>query len=125
MGCGKAIFNAKLLNEPCGIQGPTLLAYMIANIFAAISIDSLHCIYLGAVKQILGLLFDHAYHKEPLSDHSKIDTVNKRIHELTPPHFLQRTPQTIDKLIYYNGTELRSFLCILSDILADEYLENC
>ena len=107
----------------CGIKGPTLLTEIVRNIFTSTAVDSLHCIYLGLMRQLLHLWFNKENKEEPFSIHSKLKTVNQRLRKLAPPHFLQRLPQMIDKLIYWKGTELRSFLFNLSLIVLLDVLE--
>ena len=112
-----------------GIKGPTVLSYMVLNLFLSLAIDTMHCIYVGIMKHMLVLSSDKEFKEEPFSIFSKLKLVNGRLRKLSPPHFLQRLPQSIDKLIYWKATELRSFmffssLIILRDILQPDYYNH-
>ncbi|KAK3921762.1 Nuclear distribution protein PAC1 [Frankliniella fusca] len=129
----KVLINTALQNDNkcCGVKGPTLLSYLVPNFFSAMAIDSMHCVYLGVMRQLLHLFFDkiHNTNKEPFSIYTKIELVSSRLKHATPPHYLQRNPQTIEKLIYWKASELRSFLfnlsvCVLNDVLKPEYFEH-
>ncbi|XP_034255450.1 uncharacterized protein LOC117653711 isoform X2 [Thrips palmi] len=124
----KVIFDKTPRDEEkwCGIKGPTVLSSIVPNIFDSTATDCMHCVDLGVMRQMLHLWFDKEYKDQPFSVFKKTNEVNKRLLDLTPPHYLQRTPQTIDKLIHWKATELRSFLVNLSlivmkDILLPEY----
>ncbi|KAE8738830.1 hypothetical protein FOCC_FOCC015662, partial [Frankliniella occidentalis] len=127
----RVLHNTALLNEPecSGIKGPTTLSYFVSDIFTSTAIDSMHALYLGVTRQILTLLFDHAYRNEKFSVHSKIKEFNERMSMIRPPHFVQRHPQGVDKLAYWKATEFRSFLFyyslfVLCGILPKDYFDN-
>lgn len=113
----------------CGIKGPTVLSSMVRNLLLSLAIDSMHCIYLGIMRALLHLWFDKEYKEESFSIFTKLKIVNSRLRNLAPPHFLQRVAQSIDKLIYWKATELRSFLfnlslIILRDVLKPEFYNH-
>lgn len=117
--------NNPLLNDVrcCGIKGPTLLSYMVEDLFPNTAIDSMHCIYLGVMRQMLVLMFD------VVSAYKHLKVVNDRMLKIAAPHFLDRAPETIDKLVHWKASMLRAFLfyfsvCVLSDVLKPEYFEH-
>ncbi|KAJ1524608.1 hypothetical protein ONE63_011092 [Megalurothrips usitatus] len=55
-----------------GIKGPSILAYMLDDVFASTAIDSMHCIYLGVMRQMLVLIFDSSYKDEGFSAFKKL-----------------------------------------------------
>ncbi|KAK3932736.1 Phosphoglycerate kinase, partial [Frankliniella fusca] len=127
----RVLHNKMLQNDErcCGIKGPCLLSFMVDNLFLSTAIDSMHCVYLGVMRQMLNLWFDKVYKEEPFSIHSKIKTVNGRIKNIEPPHFLERMPETIDKLVHWKASMFRAFLFnfslpVLFGVLCTEYFEN-
>ena len=96
--------------EECrGIKGPTILSSILLNLFFSMAVDSMHCLYLGVMHYLLHLWFDKKLKDERFSVFNKIKLVNARTKDLAPPHFLQRLPQTIEKLCYWKASELRFF----------------
>ncbi|KAJ1528946.1 hypothetical protein ONE63_007314 [Megalurothrips usitatus] len=74
-------------------------------------------------------MFDSSYKDEGFSAFKKIKTVNHRLFNVTPPHFVDRLPDPVDKIIYWKASVLRAFLfhfslCILHDVLEPEYFEH-
>ena len=127
----KALFNKDLLKDErtSGIRGPTLMAYIVSDIFASTAIDSMHTLYLGTMRQLLTLWFDDGYKDEKFSANSQAQELNNRIRNVSPPHYLGRDPQIIDKLVHWKANQLRGFLFDLSafclfGILKPEYYDN-
>jgi len=83
----------------CGIKGPTILSDIVPDMFST-GTDAMHCVDLGVTRQLLHLWTDKDLKDKPFSIFKKKEEVNKRMLELTPPHYLHRTPQTLDKLIH-------------------------
>ncbi|KAK3911570.1 Protein TIC 214 [Frankliniella fusca] len=127
----KVLYNKQLQNDNrcCGIKGPSLLSFIVDDLFSSTSIDSMHCVFLGVTRQLLTLWFDKLYKDEQFSLFSKIKTVNERILAIEPPHFLDRLPDTVDKLVHWKASMFRAFLfhfslCVLRGILASDYFEH-
>jgi len=108
----------------CGIKGPTILSEIVPNIFTCTAIDAMHCVDLRVVRQMLHLWSDKDHKDKKFSLFIKLKSVNRKPRNLNPPHFLQRLSQTIDKLIYWKATELRSFLFNLSLIILHGELDT-
>ncbi|KAE8752310.1 hypothetical protein FOCC_FOCC001103 [Frankliniella occidentalis] len=107
----------------CGIKGPTILSDMLDNMFSMMSIDSMHCIYLGLMRQMLRLWFDKDFKHLPFSSHVQSSTISARLLSLTPPHFLQRLHQPVEKLVHWKASEFRSFLFYVSLVLLQGVLK--
>ncbi|KAK3932572.1 PDZ domain-containing protein MAGIX [Frankliniella fusca] len=127
----RVLHNKALQNDPrcCGIKGPTYLSYMLDNMFLATAVDSMHCVYLGVMRQMLNIWTDKANQGKEYSLLSKMKQVNDRILGIEPPHFLDRMPETLDKLIHWKASMLRAFmfnfaLCVLCGILPTVYFEH-
>ncbi|KAK3918031.1 TBC1 domain family member 23 [Frankliniella fusca] len=127
----RVLHKPQLQNDErcCGIKGPSILSYMVDDLFQSTAIDSMHCIFWGVTRQILTLLFDKTYKDEPFSVYAKIKTVNERILNIEPPHFLDRMPEPVDKLIHWKASMLRAFLfnyglCVLYGVLSPIYFEH-
>ncbi|KAK3926279.1 Zinc finger protein 438 [Frankliniella fusca] len=121
----RVILTSNLRNEErfCGVKGPTILSNILENMFASMAIDSLHCLYLGCMKQLLRLWFDKDFKHQPFSSHGKMPTLTERLLSLAPPHFIQRSHQPVEKLVHWKGTEFRSFLFYVSAILMQDVLQ--
>ncbi|KAE8739416.1 hypothetical protein FOCC_FOCC015084 [Frankliniella occidentalis] len=58
-----------------------------------------------------------------------MDIVNNRILEIDLPHFLDRMPEALDKLVHWKASMLRAFLfnfslCVLAGVLPTGYFEH-
>lgn len=121
------VVEAVRTKEPCyGIKGPTLLFYMVENMLESAAIDSLHCLYLGVTKQIINILFNSVYHKEPWSLSKKLDEVNKLMKSIRLPHFVQRELVPFDKPAFIKGSIARTLLYhvllpLLKNVLPEVY----
>ncbi|KAK3924258.1 1,4-alpha-glucan branching enzyme GlgB, partial [Frankliniella fusca] len=115
----KIIFLKTILHEEpyCGIKGPTVLSYIFDNIFDSMSIDSMHCLYIGVMKQLLKLWFVDGKYQD------KAKLLSEKLLEVLPPDYLQRKPQPVEKLIHWKASELRSFLYNLSIFLLQDILK--
>ncbi|KAK3910293.1 Acetyl-coenzyme A carboxylase carboxyl transferase subunit alpha [Frankliniella fusca] len=107
----------------CGVKGPTNLSHILDNMFSMMSIDSMHCIFLGCMRQMLRLWFDKDFKNLPFSAYAHTSTISARLLSLTPPHFLQRMHQPVEKLVHWKATEFRSFLFYVSLVLLQDVLK--
>ncbi|KAE8751753.1 hypothetical protein FOCC_FOCC001602 [Frankliniella occidentalis] len=127
----KVIINTDSQNRPecCGVKGPTLLSYMVPEMFSSSAVDTMHCVYLGVMRQLLHLFCDRDHRDEPYSIYSKIKILNSKLKSIRVPHFVERIPQLIDKLVYWKASELRTFLfylclCVLNGVLDAKYFDH-
>lgn len=127
----RIIITKNIQNEEMssGIKGPTIFSHMLPNMFSSTSIDSMHAIYLGVMKQIMNLWFHPDFKKCPFSLFDKIKLVNQRLRKLQLPDFLQRIPLNVDKWIHWKASEFRTFmfylsLGVLDGLLNDVYFKH-
>lgn len=126
--CVKNAVQAK--TEDRGVFGPTILSYTTYSSFIrSISIDSMHCLSLGIVKQLLKLWFDHKFAEEQFSLVNYTDRVNKLLQMLKLPHYVQRLPEDITKLHFWKASLCRNFLLyiavvIMKQVMKPEYYAN-
>ncbi|KAE8741815.1 hypothetical protein FOCC_FOCC012647 [Frankliniella occidentalis] len=70
-------------SEDRGVYGPTILSYIVYSSFIrSTSIDSMHALSLGIVKQLLRLWFDSKYSNEPFSVVKFVDKFSKEFERL-------------------------------------------
>ncbi|KAK3919956.1 Recombination protein RecR, partial [Frankliniella fusca] len=100
------LHNTALLNEPqcCGVKGPTLSSFVVDNMLESTSVDSMHCAHLGIGRQIIHLLFEHKWRNEPFSLHFKTEEVSARLLRARLPHFVQRSPQSLEKIAHWKAS---------------------
>ncbi|KAK3910807.1 DENN domain-containing protein 2B [Frankliniella fusca] len=103
--------TTKVKDEACkGIQGPTLLSFVFyLCMFKSLAIDSMHCIYMGVVKQLCHLWFDSAFSKQPFSLRDKLAEVDQLIFNIQVPQFVQRLPVSVDKLSFWKASLCLNF----------------
>lgn len=113
-----------------GVFGPSLLSFMVYGSFIrSISIDSMHALFLGIVKQLLKLFFKPKYSSEPFSLVPFTDKVNSHLRKFQLPHFVERLPEDVTKLHFWKASLCRNFLLyfmkvIFKDIMKPDYFEN-
>ncbi|KAK3914472.1 LOW QUALITY PROTEIN: Phosphopentomutase [Frankliniella fusca] len=117
----------KIPDGHLGVMGPSVLSYMTSTSFlSSITIDVMHCVYLGVVKMLLGLWFNSTYSSESFSLSQKTQVVNDRLFALKLPHFVQRMPVGVDKLPYWKASLFRTFilymcLVVMKGVMKQEY----
>ena len=88
----------------------------------------MHCVLLGAVKQVIKLLTDSKHSKEPWYIGDQVRLINLRLSKAKPPFEVTRTPEKIDKLSVWKASEFRTFLLyyvfILEGILPEPYFSH-
>ncbi|KAK3926367.1 Formiminotransferase N-terminal subdomain-containing protein [Frankliniella fusca] len=126
----RVLHNKTRLNEEaaCGIKGPSVLSYMVDDMFQSTSIDVMHCVYLGVTRQMLHLFIESDKEK-PYSICTKLNLVSDKLLQISPPHFVQRLPQSLEKILLWKASELRSFLlyyalCVLFNVLNQKYYDH-
>ncbi|KAK3932741.1 RNA-directed RNA polymerase [Frankliniella fusca] len=114
------ILQKTIRNEErfCGIRGPTILSELVDDIFSSMAIDPMHCLYLGVMRQMLKIWFVDGKYQD------KAKLLTQKLLQLTPPEYLHRAPQAIEKLVHWKATEFRSFLFNLSMVLLQDLLES-
>jgi hypothetical protein len=84
--------SCTIILQVCGFKAPSpLLLLPNFDVVNGISIDSMHCIYLGVVKQLIGLWYCG----------NSVNRVNKRLLEIKPPGIVTRVPRSIEHHIKF------------------------
>ena len=115
--------------EDRGVNGSTVLSYMVhSSVIRSTSMDSMH-ISLGIVKQLLKLWFDSKFSGESFSLVHNVGEVNKRLRQLNLPNFVQRLPEDVTKLHFWKASLCRNFLLyiglvIMKPFMKPEYFKN-
>ncbi|KAE8747069.1 hypothetical protein FOCC_FOCC006207 [Frankliniella occidentalis] len=123
--------KSKDKDESCkGVQGPTLLSLMFyLSMFKSLGIDSMHCIFMGVVKQILHLSFDSKFNQEPFSLRDKLEEVDSLLSNIQLPKFVQRLPVSVDKLSFWKASLCLNYffhmmLPVMKTVMKPEYFEH-
>ncbi|XP_044183603.1 uncharacterized protein LOC122964165 [Acropora millepora] len=92
----------------CGIKAPSpLLQLPSFDIVNGIAIDAMHCVYLGAVKQLLGLWFNSKNSGQRWYCGNRVEMVDKRLLEIKPPSVITRVPRSIQHHAkFWKGNQL-------------------
>lgn len=100
------------------------------DIIRGCAIDYMHATLLGVVKMLLQLWLSGSYNKEPWSISKKIQEINSRYMNMTPPSSITRLPRSlIHHFSHLKASELRTFLLFYSipclhGILPDLYFQH-
>lgn len=90
------LLNFRFLLQVCGIKAPSpLLKLPSFDIVSGIAIDAMHCVYLGVVKQLVGLWFTSKHSGQRWYCGNKVERVDKRLLEIKPPSVITRIPRSI------------------------------
>ena len=77
------LLNFTFLLQVCGIKAPSpLLKLPSFDIVSGIAIDAMHCVYLGVVKQLVGLWFTSKHSGQRWYCGNKVERVDKRLLEI-------------------------------------------
>ena len=115
----------------CGVKGYSWLMFVPGfGIIQGIAVDYMHCVLLGVTKMLLTLWFDKAHATEEWSISKRVEDVDKRLLNITPPNCISWAPRSISKDFgHWKASEFRSFLFFygipcLWNILPDEYFKH-
>ena len=61
-----------------------------------ISIDAMHCVFLGVVKQLVGLWFQSKHSGQRWYCGNSVEKVDERLLEIKPPSVITRVPRSIE-----------------------------
>ncbi|XP_074629306.1 uncharacterized protein LOC141886900 [Acropora palmata] len=114
----------------CGFKAPSpLLKLQSFDIVNGIAIDAMHCVFLGVVKQLVGLWFNSKHSGEKWYCGSSVEKVDKRLLEIKPPSVITRIPRSIQHHVkFWKATEYRNWLFYYSlpcmrGVLDEEYYQ--
>ncbi|PFX11596.1 hypothetical protein AWC38_SpisGene24605 [Stylophora pistillata] len=99
-------------NLVCGFKAPSpLLQLPSFDIVNGIAIDTMHCIFLGVVKQLLGLWFNTKHSTQRWYCGNSVEKVDNRLLENKPPSVITRVPRSIQHhLKVWKATEYRNWV---------------
>lgn len=99
------VFTNPFAFKVCGHKAPSaLLELSNFDIVNGIGIDSMHCIFLGVVKQLIGLWFNSKHCGEKWYCGNKVEEVDSRLLQIKPPSDVSRVPRSIDShLKFWKG----------------------
>lgn len=92
----KEILKFKFIFQVCGFKAPSpLLKLPSFDIVNGIGIDAMHCVFLGVVKQLVGLWFNSKHSGQRWYCGNSVERVDKRLLEIKPPSVITRIPRSI------------------------------
>ncbi|CAG5075212.1 Protein of unknown function, partial [Cotesia congregata] len=97
-----------------GVKGPTTLSKIVLDFIDTTSIDSMHCVFLGIVKQLMRLWLDSKFHKSTFSLRGHINYINQTIKNINPPSFTHRLPRSVSDFKYWKASEMKYWLLYYS-----------
>lgn len=94
-----------------GVKGHTIMRQFVHCPIRTTSVDDLHPLYQGVVKQLLKLWFTEKHRVRPWSLYNVLPLIDARLCLITPPAGVQRLPRSIEKnLCYLKASELKLWL---------------
>ena len=120
--------DAKLAmsNNPVnGVKGPCWLTYLRGSfdLVKGNSIDYMHGVCLGIMKQLLTLWFAVTHSSEGFSHASSVTIVDQRLDSIKPPNNITRMPRSITQHFkFWKASELRAFLLFMAQLFSEVYL---
>lgn len=115
----------------CGVKGYSWFMFIPGfDIIKGIAVDYMHCVLLGVTKMLMTLWFDKSHTGECWSISKRVQEVDRRLLNITPPNCISRAPRSISKdYAHWKASEFRSFLFFygipcLWNILPDEYFQH-
>lgn len=104
---GKCLNFHIFLIQVCGIKAPSpLLQLPSFDIVNGIAIDAMHCVYLGVVKQLVGLWFNSKHSGQRWYCGNRVEVVDKRLLEIKPPSVITRIPRSIQHHVkFWKGNQ--------------------
>lgn len=115
----------------CGVKGYSWFMFIPGfDIIKGVAVDYMHCVLLGVTKTLMTLWFDKSRATEFWNISKKVEEVDRRLLNITPPNCISRAPRSILKdFAHWKASEFRSFLFFygipcLWNILPDEYFQH-
>ena len=84
------------------------------DLVRSFSVDYMHSVLLGVVRQVLDLWFGSKWSDQDFSLRGSLDEVDGRLLAIKPPHDLSRTPRTIKESGRWKASECRNWLLYFS-----------
>lgn len=100
--------NITFIFQVCGFKAPSpLLKLPSFDIVSGIAIDAMHCVFLGVVKQLVGLWFNPKHSGQRWYCGNSVERVDKRLLEIKPPSVITRIPRSIQHHVkFWKGKKI-------------------
>ena len=128
LDAGQAVRQKAIIN---GVKGPSWLRKLTNyDIIDGTTIDYMHCVLLGVMRQLLSLWISSDHHNEQYYIGRKLNIVDCRLEAINPPSMITRKPRKLSTHFkYLKASEYRAFLLyyslpVLSGILPSQYLDH-
>ena len=125
-----AVDAARAGKPKFGVKGKSVLS-PYTNITKSVPIDYMHAVLEGVAKTMLcKLWFDTKYHTMRFYLGREVNTIDKMLCRIKPPHEFRRSPRPISTSIkYWKASELRAWLLfyavpILLEFLPADYVHH-
>lgn len=131
--CGRRVIADESLTHVMGVKSvsPLILLHKFGfDMVRSFSVDYMHCVLLGVVRQFIELWTDSKYHESQwYLNADKIRIVDKKLLAIKPPGDIKRFPRNLKLASKWKASELRSFLIfysvyVLTDVLQSTYLKH-
>ncbi|XP_042149211.1 uncharacterized protein LOC121837608 [Ixodes scapularis] len=124
---------AQRLGSPVnGIKGPSPLMNLEGfDLVAGMSVEYMHCVLQGVVRQVTELLFSSTSSRQAyyIGTRASVVKVDKRLRSIKPPHCITRLPRSIEERGFWKASEWKQWLlfyalpCLL-DVLPQLYWKH-
>lgn len=96
-----------------GIKGPSALMNLEGfDLVAGMSVEYMHCVLQGVVRQITELLFSSTSSRQAfyIGARQSVAKVDIRLRSIRPPHCITRLPRSIEERGFWKASEWRQWL---------------
>ncbi|KAG0443402.1 hypothetical protein HPB47_014960 [Ixodes persulcatus] len=115
-----------------GIKGPSALMNLQGfDLVAGVSVEYMHCVLQGVVRQITELFFSSTSSRQAyyIDTRQSVVKVDKRLRGIKPPHCITRLPRSIEERGFWKASEWKQWLLFyalpcLMDILPQLYWKH-
>lgn len=95
------------------------------DIVSGVGIDAMHCVYLGVVKQLVGLWFNPKHSGQRWYCGNSVEKVDKRLLEIKPPSVITRIPRSIQHhLKFWKGIKIEISQSFLEIFIFNSYFQS-
>jgi len=115
----------------CGVKGYSWFMFIPGfDIIEGVVVDYMHSVLLGLTKMLMGLWFEKAHAAECWSISRRVEEIDRRLLNISPPNCISRAPRSNSKdYAHWKASEFWSFLFFygvpcLWNILPDEYFQH-
>lgn len=99
------------------------------DIVEGFSVDYMHCVLLGCVRQLMNLWFSSKHHRQTWYLGRVTTQIDKMLTGIKPPHDISRLPRSTSELAYWKASEFKNWLFyysvpILSEVMPKRFFEH-